>query len=52
VDIAGQRSSSDLLGETAKHLKNEEAPAVLPPVLLSITAVGKCYFSRLRAVVV
>jgi len=30
----------DLLGENLMHLKNEEAPVVLPPVLLSITAVG------------
>src|ERR1700733_15347156 len=43
----------DLLGEkTSKHLRNGEAPVVLPPVLLSRAAVASRYLSRLRALVV
>ena len=43
-------------GETAPapsqaDMQNEEAPAELPPVLLPVTAVGKPYLRRLRAVV-
>ena len=47
----GTALTFDLLAKTSKHLKNEEAPAELPPVLLPVTAVGKPYLRRLRAVV-